>query len=42
MKVTRYDKPWTHLVVDDFIDKDDFAVLSKNYREENSELGFTF
>ena len=42
MKVTRYDKPWTHLVVDDFIDKDDFAVLSKNYRKENSELGFTF
>ena len=32
MKVTRYDKPWTHLVVDDFIDEDTFAYLSSNYK----------
>ena len=32
MKVTRYDEPWTHLVVDDFIDEDTFAYLSSNYK----------
>lgn len=33
MKVTRYDEPWTHLVVDDFIDKDSFEYLSSNYKD---------
>ena len=41
MKVTRYDKPWTHLVVDDFIDDVSFEYLQSNFMElhANSNTG---